>query len=113
MATLKRVSPIVPEADVLKSVEFFETVLGFESIVKSASYALIQRDNVNLHLQLTMENAGQIACYIDVEGVDSLYEELKPQLSKLPSGRVRAPFNQGYGKREFHVMDIDSQLIFW
>ncbi len=53
----------------------------------------------------------QQACYIDVEGVDDLYRELKPKLDMLPKGRVKLPFEQAYGQREFHVLDEDALLI--
>jgi hypothetical protein len=31
----------------------------------------------------------------------------------LPDGRVRAPFDQPYGQREFHVLDEDGTLVFF
>jgi len=34
-------------------------------------------------------------------------------IMRLPEGRVRAPFNQPYGQREFHVIDEDSLLLFF
>lgn len=55
----------------------------------------------------------QQACYIDVVGLDELYATLKPALDELPPGRVRAPFDQDYGMREFHVIDEDALLIFF
>ena len=38
---------------------------------------------------------------------------MKLRLDPLPKGRVRAPFNQDYGQREFHVIDEDCTLIFF
>ena len=38
---------------------------------------------------------------------------MRPALSKLPVGRVRATFNQDYGQREFHVSDEDCTLTFF
>jgi len=113
MPKLKQITPLVPVVDVLKSVEFFEKVLGFQAIQQSDIYAYIQRDNVAIRLQKAGEDVGEQACYIDVTGVDALYTELKPALDKLPAGQVRAPFNQAYGQREFHVIDLDSLLIFF
>ena len=110
---LKKIIPIVPVADVLKSVEFFESVLGFSATVKSENHALLKLDDVALHLQPAGENTGEIAFYIEVEGIDALYERMKPALDRLPKGRVRSPFNQEYGQREFHVTDLDSLLIFF
>ena len=51
--------------------------------------------------------------YIDVDGIDDLYAELAPGLADLPQGRVRAPFDQPYLQREFHVIDEDGTLIFF
>jgi hypothetical protein len=55
----------------------------------------------------------QNSFYIDVTDIDALYESLETDLSTLPQGRVRAPFNQDYGQREFHVIDEDCTLIFF
>jgi len=113
MANLKQITPLIPVADVAKSVEFFEEVLGFKSSNQSEIYAYIYRDDVAIRLQKAGDDVGEVACYIDVEDVDGLYAELKPELDRLPPGRVRSPFNQPYGQREFHVIDLDSLLIFF
>jgi len=113
MPKLKQITPLVPVVDVRKSVEFFEKVLGFETAMQSEIYAYIQRDDVAIRLQKAGDNIGEQACYIDVDDVDTLYAELKPELDKLPAGQVRAPFDQDYGQREFHVIDLDSLLIFF
>jgi hypothetical protein len=55
----------------------------------------------------------QNSCYIDVDGLEDLYADLKPGLDRLPEGRVRAHFDQDYGQREFHVIDEDACLIFF
>lgn len=51
--------------------------------------------------------------YIDVEDIDALFADMKSALDALPEGRVRAPFNQPYNQREFHVADEDCTLIFF
>jgi hypothetical protein len=43
----------------------------------------------------------------------AFYATLKPALDTLAQGRIRAPFNQDYGQREFHVTDEDCTLIFF
>ena len=55
----------------------------------------------------------QVTPFCSVLGINALYAELKPGLDKLPEGRVRAPFNQSYGQREFHVSDEECTLIFF
>ncbi len=51
--------------------------------------------------------------YIDVDGIDELFESLHPGLANLPEGRVRPPFDQPYQQREFHVIDEDGTLVFF
>ena len=53
----------------------------------------------------------QVSFYIDVTDLDKVYETMQPELANLPEGRVRAPFDQAYGHREFHVADEDCTFI--
>ena len=57
--------------------------------------------------------ATNIALTIRVRGLDALYAALKSKLDSLPEGRVRPPFDQPYGVREFHVKDPDGCLLFF
>lgn len=119
MSILHAITPIVPVRDVLASVKFFQEYLGFTAGYQSSDYAMVKRDRVGVRLVKAAPNvdthdpARQLSCYIDVEGLDAYYESLQPLLAQLPPGRVRAPFNQAYGQREFHVIDEDSLLIFF
>ena len=116
---LKKITPIIPVANLAKSIDFFEEYLGFSVGSQSDGYAYLSRDEVGIRLISagdgvdTHDTARQISCYIDVENIDRLYEALKSKLETLPEGRVRAPFNQAYGQREFHVIDEDSLLMFF
>lgn len=112
---------MVPVRDVAHSVDFYVLTLGFTCAFQSPdnTVALVHRGPVHMHLQVcgeeevlavTREN---IAVYIEVEGLDQLWLELAPRLSRLPQGRVRAPFEQDYGMREFHVKDPDGVLLFF
>ena len=94
-----------------KSVAFYTEYLGFEALDHDADFAHLRRDSVSIKLQ--PQHEGEVTCYIDVEDIDAVYEELKEKLETLPFGRVRAPFDQAYGMREFHVMDLDHLLIFF
>ena len=55
--------------------------------------------------------ANNISIYLWVRGLDQLYDQLKPKLNTLAQGRVRPPFDQPYGMREFHVKDPDGCLL--
>ncbi len=119
MARLAQITPLVPVSDITRSVRFFVDTLGFQVGFQADGYAYLTRDCAAIRLIPAGEGVDlrnqsrQQACYIDVEGVDELYQELKPKLDKLPKGRVKAPFDQDYRQREFHVLDEDALLIFF
>jgi len=106
-------------SDMDRALRFYEGVLGFQCTFRAENYAFVCWGSIAMRLleadpdcDLSDERRQQ-SCYVDVNGIDSLYEKLKPKLDELPKGRVRAPFNQEYGQREFHVIDEDALLIFF
>lgn len=112
---------IVPVKNVRTAVTFYVDVLGFEDRIVSddgtfailvhgeAAVQLLQTDDAEA-LRATAEN---ISIYLWVKHVDALYAALKSKLDELPEGRVRPPFDQPYGMREFHVKDPDGCLLFF
>jgi len=109
------ITPIVPVIDLGRALEFYTKVLGFTVRARDDGYAYIVKDEVALRLLTATGEPpkGQQACYICVENLDGLFDQMKAALEQLPEGRVRAPFDQPYGQREFHVIDEDSLLIFF
>lgn len=113
---------IVPVREVRESTAFYRDVLGFEVgfMAADASLAIVKRGPA-IGIQLlhcddpkALEaTANNISIYFHVRGLDALYETLRPKLEALPEGRQRAPFNQDYGMREFHVKDPDGCLLFF
>jgi len=116
---MTQLTPFVMVRDLDKSIAFFTGTLGFNLGFKADNYAFLKREQVAFRLLEAepdcdlSDPARQQSCYVDVDGIDALYAELKPRLDLLPKGRVRAPFNQDYGQREFHVIDEDALLIFF
>lgn len=112
-----QITPFVHVPDLKAAVAFFSDVLGFSVLVEMGDYAYIERERVGVRL---MQNHGddgappgnrRFAYYIDVKDVDALYEELKPRLSKLPTGHVHGPANKPYGQRELLVLAPDGNLL--
>ena len=117
MAKLVQITPFVLCSNKQASIDFFEGVLGLACTYSAGNYAFLRRDNAAIRLLEVLperelhDRRSQNHVYIDVDDVDGLYAELKPELDKLPQGRVRPPFNTEYGQREFHVRDLDALLI--
>jgi hypothetical protein len=76
----------------------------------NAGISLVHAGGDERTLEATRHN---ISAYVWVKDLDALWRDLKPGLNALPQGRVRAPFTQDYGMREFHVKDPDGFLLFF
>ena len=116
---LTQITPFVPCTDLEQQIGFYSGILGFELGFKAENYAFLHRDQIAVRLVEVWKDVDlahperQGSFYIDVEGIDAVFQDMKPKLDTLPNGRVRAPFNQDYGQREFHVHDEDCTLIFF
>lgn len=117
--TLTQITPFVPCSDLTKQISFYRDTLGFTLGFQAENYAFMRRDAVAVRLIEVepecdlSDPARETSFYIDVTGLDALYEAMRPALSKLPQERLRPPFDQPYGQREFHVADEDCTLIFF
>ena len=116
---MTQITPFVPCTSLDRQVAFYRDVLGFAVGFQADNYAFLRRDAVAVRLVEVSDHVDlshperEGSFYIDVDGIDALYADLKPALDRLPPGRVRAPFDQDYGQREFHVADEDCTLVFF
>lgn len=116
---LHQVTPFIPCSCLDRQIAFYQDVLSFTLGFQAENYAFMRRDDVAVRLievdatvDLSLPER-EVSFYIDVHDIDALYRSLEPRLRRLPASRVRAPFNQDYGQREFHVSDEDCTLIFF
>ena len=116
MSELRQITPFVFTHDLAASCDFYESLgLAPRVLQPELGYAYCTNGRVALRV-LELGSDQEIAeqmIYIDVDDVDAVYAELKPVLDALPEGRARAPFNQDYGMREFHVKDPDNCLLLY
>lgn len=110
---------IVPVRDVHRTVEFYTGTLGFERrlVTDDGIFAIAVHGQAAIHFlkaedQAALDaTASHFSVYLWVNGIDLLYRDLTPKLQRLDPERVRAPFDQPYGMREFHVKDPDGCLL--
>jgi uncharacterized protein with ACT and thioredoxin-like domain len=92
-------------------VDFYKTKLGFNKVgYLDDNYAVIARDNFVVHFwkcndKIYPENT---SCYVDVEDIDTLYEELKDFDVIHPNGKLE---NKPWEMREFAILDLDGNMI--
>ena len=103
--------PVLASLDISKTVQFYKEKLGFDRQgYLDENYAIIARDKFVVHFwkcdnKIHPENT---SCYVDVEDIDTLYNELKAQNVIHPDGHIE---NKPYGMREFSILDNDGNLI--
>ena len=110
---------IVPVRDVRATMDFYGDVLGFERrfVSDDKSFAIAVHGEAAVHFVATDDadalraTANNISIYLWVVGIDRLYAQFEPRLRALEAGRVRSPFDQSYGMREFHIKDPDGCLL--
>lgn len=116
---LTQITPFVPCTSLQAQIGFYCDVLGFAVGFQADNYAFLKRDDVAVRLievgpdEDLKAPERENSFYIDVKGLDGIFNVMKPALDKLDASRVRAPFDQPYGQREFHVADEDCTLVFF
>lgn len=99
--------------DLPRSVEHYRDALGFRTEFtygQPTSYAIVDRDGVNVHLVAASETKrqpGQGGVYVFVTNVDALYQELKSRGAKT----LNEPKDYPYGMRDFDIHDLDGNHL--
>jgi len=112
---LKRVSPTIRVADMRRALSFYEGSLGFRYTFKleddlhpEIPYAIVERDDVEIHLQLSAKAAGLSSCYVFLdEGADALYDEYQRAGVRI----TRTIEDSNYGARDFTIADADGNTL--
>ncbi len=123
--------PALPVIDIKKATDFYKTKLGFSVPHQDEGFAIVTRDNVEIHLWASNDEswrdygekiltrpiisgaesflAGTASCRIEVNGIDELYEEYKKQdvLHNPETVVTKEP----WGTQEFHVVDLHRNLL--
>ena len=119
MPELLQLTPFVLCSSLQNQIDFYCKRLGFSCGFRQDNYAFLSRGKVAIRLlecpprEDGLPLGDNQSFYIDVAGIDDLFETMKAGLDDLPEGRVRPPFDQPYLQREFHVIDEDGTLIFF
>ena len=101
--------------DIAASIVYYRDALGFAITFEYGEptfYVCLCRDEAALHLiaaNETKRQPGEGALCIFVEDVDALHAELVARNAKV----VKAPQDYDYGMRDFDVVDLDGNQIFF
>jgi catechol 2,3-dioxygenase-like lactoylglutathione lyase family enzyme len=115
LTVAKRISPMLAVADMEETVSFYEDVLGFKPVMKSAGYSIVERDGQTIHFQKAASEKvmkcvrGHASIYLEVSGINDLWEHVKAFRNRH---KIRDLFHQPYGMTEFHIGDPNGCLVF-
>ena len=94
-------SPMIPSYNIKKTLIFFVDLFEFKISMDEESYAVVYKDNHLIHILNAGTDVGEMEFYLEVDELDNLFDSIKDKLEGI---KVRPPFNQPYGMREFHVV---------
>jgi predicted enzyme related to lactoylglutathione lyase len=108
MVKLSRVAPELPAADLQAAIAYYEQKLGFGLVMQMPEYAIVERDDVAIHLfQDSAQSPAGVGIHIFTEGLDALHAELERRGAHVSQGIVRKP----WGNRDFRVNDSSGNVI--
>jgi catechol 2,3-dioxygenase-like lactoylglutathione lyase family enzyme len=102
-------------ADMDKTLAFYHDVLGFNALMKSSDYSIIERDGQTIHFmkaaseEIVERLRGHVEIYVEVRGIRALWEHVKTLKDQY---KVRDLFDREYGMTEFHIDDGNGCLVF-
>ncbi len=131
MINLKKTIPALPVVSIKTAVRFYETKMGFHARHTEATFAILVRDSIEIHLWASCDKswmlrslilflrpiwtgaesflAGTASCRVEVEGIDELYQEYKSQ--GVLHGEYSVVEEQHWGHRDLATLDLHGNLI--
>jgi uncharacterized glyoxalase superfamily protein PhnB len=104
-------APYLRVPDILKSVRYYQDVLGFTVDMLDLGFAILSRDRVSIMLQQwTAEDRyanGRWAGYVWVDDVDELHADCAAKEANV----TPTVSTTQYGTREFQVEDPDGYFL--
>jgi len=93
MPELQRIAPELPVSDLRTSSEYYEAKLGFRTVMQmpDGDYAVVERDNVAIHLFRAGKGNAPGSIHIFTDGLDDLQNEFEGRGAEVHQGIVRKP----------------------
>jgi catechol 2,3-dioxygenase-like lactoylglutathione lyase family enzyme len=102
--------PLLPVANVRRSIEFYTDVLDFKMGFNAGEYGGVRRDAIEIHFRRTDDAnlAKNSSCRIEVTEIHQLYSLCRERGVVDPAGDIAA---QTWGSTEFVILDPDGNRI--
>ncbi|MXN93270.1 bleomycin resistance family protein [Flavobacterium sp. Sd200] len=127
----KKSIPALPVINISQAIEFYENKMGFKVRHREESFAIIVRDELEIHLWASCDKswkyrslllflkpvwsgaesflAGTASCRVEVSDIDGLFKEYKTRdILHNENTIIR---EQYWGQRDFSISDLYGNLI--
>jgi len=101
MYKAKYLSPMIPSFNMEETVSFFKNLLDFNVFMDEKTYAILCKDNLNIHVLPAGSNIGEMEFYFEVDDIEQVWKSIKDKLGDM---KVKEPFDREYGVREIHIV---------
>jgi hypothetical protein len=122
--------PAIPVIDIVIAAHFYKTKMGFNITHKDEAFAILKRDEVELHLWAANDEswkdnyspssspvksgaesfiAGTASCRIEVESIQELYKEYK--IEEILYNQSTVVSEKPWRTLEFEVLDLHGNLL--
>ena len=107
--------PVLPSADLTRDIAWYLAQTGFECIYQEVGYAVLHRENLNLHLQWHADTVadpllGGSVVKIFIRGIAPLFEEFVKRGTVQDTALNR---NTPWNTHEFGFYDLNSNALFF
>ena len=102
--------PLLPVANVRRSIEFYVDMLDFKMGFNAGEYGGVRRDAIEIHFFRTDDPnlSKNSSCRIEVTEIHQLYSHCRERGVVDPRGDIAA---QTWGSTEFVILDPDGNRI--
>ena len=109
MTKLDRVAPEIPVTNLAEALTYYTTAMAFDVVSQysEGQYAVVQRDDVAIHLFEDGTRTRPVGIHIFTQGIDELHDELKAHGASITQSVERKP----WGNRDFRVTDPSGNEI--
>ena len=102
-------------ADMDETLDFYTSVLGFNAVMKSDEYSIVEKDGSTIHFMKAADESvlaavrGHTEIYIEVDDIEPIWERVRPFKGQY---KITELSDRDYGMTEFNINDPNGCLIF-
>ncbi len=117
MPAIRQITPMLHVPDLAAALARLTGILRFEVRYREPGYAYLEWGRAGLRIleepgrRIQPDGKARMTVYLDVDDVDALFAELRPDLERLPPEDVDGPRDKPWRQRELMVRLPDGDWL--